>query len=89
MGTFDDIDYAVTIELIGESFPSDFNDNNPRLILSWEFIVNKGSCPLLISTHIINQSEKLIDLLYLEFNDDYYMDKPRIQLSFTELYYCK
>lgn len=29
--TFDNIDYAVTVELIGESYP-DFNENNPRLI---------------------------------------------------------
>jgi len=27
-----DIDYAVTVELIGESYP-DFNNNEPRLIL--------------------------------------------------------
>jgi hypothetical protein len=33
MSTFDDIDYVVTVELIGESYP-DFNINNPRLILS-------------------------------------------------------
>jgi hypothetical protein len=33
METFDNIDYAVTIELIGDSYP-DFNDNKPRLILS-------------------------------------------------------
>jgi hypothetical protein len=33
MKTFDNIDYAVTVELIGESYP-DFNENNPRLILS-------------------------------------------------------
>jgi hypothetical protein len=33
MTSFDDIDYAVTVELIGESFP-DFNNNEPRLILS-------------------------------------------------------
>jgi len=33
MGTFQDVDYTVTVELIGESYP-DFNINNPRLILS-------------------------------------------------------
>jgi hypothetical protein len=33
MSTFDNIDYAVTVELIGESYP-DFYENNPRLILS-------------------------------------------------------
>jgi hypothetical protein len=33
MENFDNIDYAVTIELIGESYP-EFNDNEPRLILS-------------------------------------------------------
>jgi hypothetical protein len=89
MGTFDDIDYAVTIELIGESYPPDFNYNNPRLILSWEFIVNKGSSPVLISTHIKKQSDKLIDLFDLEFNNDYSGDKPNISISFTELYYSK
>lgn len=90
ISTFDDIDYAVTVELIGESYP-DFNNNEPRLILSWEFIVNKGSCPLLISTHIKNQSDKLIDLFDLEFDNNYseYPWKPSILLSFTELYCSK
>jgi hypothetical protein len=78
----------VTVELIGESFP-DFNNNEPRLILSWQFIVNKRSCPVLISTHIKTQSDKLIDLFDLEFDNDYSeypTGKPCILLSFTELY---
>jgi len=90
ISTFDDIDYAVTVELIGESYP-DFNNNEPRLILSWQFIVNKGSCPVLISTHIKTQSDKLIDLFDLEFDNNYsqYQGKPCILLSFTELYCSK
>jgi hypothetical protein len=91
MRTFDDIDYAVTIELIGDSYP-DVYRNMPRLILSWEFIVNKGSSPLLISTHIKKQSENLIDLFDLEFDNDYsgYIGpKPSILINFTELNYSK
>jgi len=90
MWTFQDVDYTVTVELIGESYP-EFNINNPRLILSWEFIVNKESSPFLISTHIKTQSDKLIDLFNLEFDNNYseYPGKPSILLSFTELYCSK
>lgn len=87
MNTFDDIDYVVTIELIGESYP-DFNINEPRLILSWQFVVNKGSSPVLISTHIKTQSDKLIDLFNLELNDfsEGIGGNPQILISFSELY---
>lgn len=90
MNTFDDIDYVVTIDLIGETFP-DFNINDPRLILSWEFIVNKESSPVLISTHIKTQSDKLIDLFNLELNEfsEGMEGKPQILISFTELYSYK
>lgn len=89
MSTFDDIDYAVTIELIGESYP-DLYKNEPRLILSWQFIVNKGSSPLLISSHIQNQLDKLECLFDVELDNDYSGNsepKPCILITITELKY--
>jgi hypothetical protein len=48
------------------------------------------SSPILISSHIAKQSEKIIELFNLEFDNDYSLDtrgKPCILISFTELKY--
>jgi hypothetical protein len=88
MNTFDDIDYFVTIELIGNSFPNS-NINNARLILSWEFIVNKGSSPVLISTLIKTQTDQLIEIFNIELEHDFsegIEGRQLILISFSELY---
>jgi hypothetical protein len=88
MNTFDDIDYFVRIELIGNSFPNS-NINNARLILSWEFIVNKGSSPVLISTLIKTQTDQLIEIFNIELEHDFSVGiegRPLILISFSELY---
>jgi hypothetical protein len=58
-------DYAVTIELISKDklglFP-----NNPRVILTREFMLNNYSDPILISSLISSQTENIYEMFNIE-----------------------
>ena len=79
MNTFDNVDYIVIIEITGIDVPN-FDENNPRIILSWNFVVNKNSYPVTISTHISQSIDK-----FNENFDPNFRESPSILISFTEL----
>jgi hypothetical protein len=61
-------DYAVTIELISKDKAG---LNNPRVILSREFMVNRCSNPILISSLISSQTDKIYEMFNIENKVDH------------------
>lgn len=70
--SIDDQDYAVTLELFSDS-SDDLFLNHPRIILSNEFIVNKYSNPVLISSLLSSKLEQLYKMFDAEYNDNHYI----------------
>lgn len=60
-----DQDYAISLEYIGLDIDP-ISINKPRIILSKEFIINKHSNPIIISSLISNQVKYIYNILGVE-----------------------
>ncbi len=65
-------DYSVTFELISKT-QDNLLSNYPRIILSNEFIVNKQSNPVLISSFLSNQLRNVYEMFDSENKDNHYI----------------
>jgi hypothetical protein len=65
-------DYAVTFEVISKK-PDGLFSNYPRIILSNEFMVNKNSNPVIISSLLSTELDNLYNMFNAEYNDYHYI----------------
>jgi len=72
-------DYASTFTLVSKG-SDDLFSNYPRIILSNEFMVNKYSDPVIISTLLSKELENLYNMVDGEYNENHY-----IIISYTVL----
>lgn len=72
LNSLDEQDYATTFSLVTKTSDELFS-NYPRIILSNEFMLNKNSNPVIISSLLSIELDNLYNMFDAEYNDNHYI----------------